>query len=289
MRLITAILSFFITNVILASTADFLPFPAKDVVRHTYYTLSYNEKYEQANWVYYTLTDSMVLHSGEERGNNFRSDKLVVTASAKSSDYTNSGYDRGHLCPAADMGFNKVAMEESFYMSNISPQVPDFNRGIWKELELMVRKWTVAEHKLYIVSGPVFKDNKGVIGKDKVLVPGYFFKIIYDPADGSKMISFLFPNEKSNRRLIDFAVTTDKIEQITGYDFFSQLPDDQETKLEGSVQLAGWFPEYTPVSPVASKSLAENAKSDKKFYLILVGIIGVVAVAVGIASRMRKR
>src|SRR5450759_1124712 len=106
----------------------------------------------------------MVLYSGEERG-NFKMDQLVTTISSKSSDYTKSGYDRGHLCPAADMGFNPVAMEESFFMSNISPQVPDFNRGLWKELEMTVRKWAIKEHKLYVVTGPVFKDSKGSIGK----------------------------------------------------------------------------------------------------------------------------
>lgn len=210
----------FTTNVSGINTADFLPFPANHIVRHTYYTLSYNEVYEQANWVYYSLTDSMILNSGEERSKSFKMDKLVNTISAKSSDYTKSGYDRGHLCPAADMGFSRVAMDESFLMSNISPQVPDFNRGIWKELETTVRKWVLKEHQLYIAAGPVFKNNKGTIGKEEVLVPGYYFKIIYDPTDQPKLIAFVIPNEKSDRPLTDFAVTADEAEQLTGIDFF---------------------------------------------------------------------
>ena len=149
-------------NLAFANFQEFLPLPANDIVRHTYYSLSYNEANEQANWVYYSLTDSMVLKSGEERG-NFKMDKLVITGSAKSSDYTKTGYDRGHLCPAADMGFNPIAMDESFLMSNISPQVPEFNRGIWKELETTVRKWAIKEHQLYIVAGPVFKDSDFLI------------------------------------------------------------------------------------------------------------------------------
>jgi endonuclease G len=288
-RFLSVIFLLFAANVIVANTVDYLPLPAKDIVRHTYYTLSYNETYEQANWVYYTLTDSIILNSGEERGNNFKMDKSVVTISAKSSDYTKSGYDRGHLCPAGDMGFNPVAMEESFFMSNISPQAPDFNRGIWKELETTVRKWALKEHKLYVVTGPVFKDNRGSIGKDEVLVPGYFFKIIYDPTDEPKMIAFVFPNEKSDWPLTDFAVTTDKAELLTRYDFFSQLPDDQEKKLEGKVQLAGWFTGYAPETPLAEQNKTETANSEINFYLILVAVIFLVAIFVTVSSRRRRR
>ncbi len=164
---------------------------------------------------------------------------MVSTGSAKSSDYTKSGYDRGHLCPAADMGFSPTSMEESFLMSNISPQAPDFNRGIWKELETEVRKWAKKEHQIYVVTGPVFKDNKGTIGADKVLVPGYFFKIIYEETDEPKIIAFVFPNRKSDRPLTDFTVSVDEAEKLTGFDFFSQLPDELEAKLESRVELSG--------------------------------------------------
>lgn len=274
-------------NFVTANSPDFLPIPANDLVRHTYYTLSYNETYEQANWVYYTLTDSMVLNSGEERSNSFKMDKLVASGSAKSSDYTKSGYDRGHLCPAADMGFNPVAMEESFLMSNISPQAPDFNRGIWKELETTVRKWAVKEHRLYIVSGPVFKNNKGSIGKDEVTVPGYFFKVIYDPTDDPKLIAFVFPNEKSDRPLTDFVVTVDKAEQLTGLDFFSQLPDDQENKMEEKVQLAGWFTGYAPETPLVAQAKKDTADTEISYYLGLV--LGILLVAIFVAFKSRRR
>ena len=99
-----------------------------------------------------------------ERTDRFREDKKVPSGSAKPSDYTKSGYDRGHLCPAADMTHSAEAMEETFLMSNISPQLPVFNRGIWKSLEKQVRDWGEKE-RIYIVTGPVFKDNKGKIGR----------------------------------------------------------------------------------------------------------------------------
>jgi len=272
---ILSVIVFLTANLFIAKSADYLPVPANDLVWHTYYTLSYNEKNEQANWVYYTLTDSMVLHSGEERSNSFKIDKLVRTGSAKSSDYTKSGYDRGHLCPAADMGFNQIAMEESFLMSNISPQTPDFNRGVWKELESAVRDWAKKEHKLWVVTGPVFKNDKGTIGKDNVLVPGYFFKVIYDATDQPRLIAFLLPNEKSDRPLTDFVVTTDEVEKLTGYDFFSQIPDDLETRLESKIELAGWFEGYTPSKPLVAQgpNQTKNSNSDFYFYLVLISVI----------------
>lgn len=280
-----------ISNLSFAISADYLPVPSKDLVKHTYYVLSYNEKYEQANWVYYLLTDSMVIKGGQERSNKFKVDVMVPTGSAKSSDYTKSGYDRGHLCPAADMDFNVVAMQESFLMSNISPQSSDFNRGIWKDLETEVRKWAVKDHKLYIVTGPVFKDDKGTIGDDKVLVPGSFFKIIYQETGPAKMIAFLLPNRKSDRPLTDFAVTIDEIEKLTGFDFFSQLPDELENKLESHVDLSGWVDGYKSPEPAlaqVSPPKVQSSKSDMNFYLILgsvVVLISVITVLKGLKNK----
>lgn len=290
MKFIPAILFLIALQVITAKATDYLPVPSKDLVRHTYYTLSYNEKFEQANWVYYSLTDSMVLNGGEERSNKFKMDKMVVTGSAKSSDYIKSGYDRGHLCPAADMGFDPVAMEESFMMSNISPQKPDFNRGIWKELETKVRGWAKKEHEIVVVTGPVFKDNKGSIGKDEVLVPGYFFKIIYDVTDVPKLIAFVLPNARSDRPLTDFAVSTDEAEKLTGFDFFSQLPDNLESKLESGVELAGWFDGYEPSVPIAKQvqTQAETVGQDSYFYLALISVILLVVLSVYLKGRKRK-
>ncbi|MBC8004816.1 MAG: DNA/RNA non-specific endonuclease [Verrucomicrobia bacterium] len=246
MKLLQVTFLLIVATISVAYSNDFIPIPAKDVVRHSGFTLSYNEQYEQANWVYYSLTDQMVRKSEAERSSSFKEDKKVKSGSAKSSDYSRSGYDRGHLCPAADMDFDPVAMKESFLMSNVSPQEPDFNRGIWKQLEETVRDWAIQEKLLYIVTGPIFNDNKGFIGQSEVLVPGYFFKVIYDPTDQPKMIAFVMPNQASDRPLTEYAVPIDEAERLTGFDFFSQLPDNQEIKLESTVLLAGWFEGYVP-------------------------------------------
>ena len=292
MKFVIAIFLLITNTLVFSKSVGYLPVPSNDLVKHTYYTLSYNEKYEQANWVYYSLTDSMVINGGSERSNKFKVDKMVSTGSAKSADYTKSGYDRGHLCPAADMDFNPVAMEESFLMSNICPQAPDFNRGIWKELETEVRNWAKKEHKIYVVTGPVFNDNKGTIGQDNVLVPGYFFKILYEETDQPKIIAFVFPNRKSDRPLTDFAVPVDEAEKLTGFDFFSQLPDELENKLESRVDLSGWFEGYVSSEPIAAKQSPIPEKptgSDFQFYLILISVLILVIVLVFAKSRKHKR
>lgn len=298
MKLLQVLLLIVTANLSSAYGQNYLPTPAPNLVKHTYYTLSYNEDYEQANWVYYTLTDSMIINSDEERTNRFKEDKMVATRSAKPSDYSRSGYDKGHLCPAGDMGFNHIAMEESFLMSNMSPQAPDFNRGIWKDLETQVRDWAKAEHKLYIVTGPIFKDDKGTIGQDKVEVPGYYYKVIYDPTDQPKMIAFVLPNEGSDRPISDFAVPADQVEQLTGFDFFSQLPDDQENFLESKSRLGGWFKGYTEeptpefTQPQAKGNAPEGVNTKDKtqrdnttFFIVLILIIVLVIVYINFKGR----
>ena len=138
-------------------------------------------------------------------------------------------------------GINKPtaeAMEETFLMSNISPQLPVFNRGIWKSLEKQVRDWGEKE-RIYIVTGPVFKDNKGKIGRTGVTVPGFFYKVVYAPG-ARQMIAFVLPNTQEKRQLRDYAVTVDSVERLTNIDFFPQLSDTLENRLEAAVNYDSW-------------------------------------------------
>ncbi len=216
----------------------YLPQSDGEVVHHSYYSLSYNEQAEQAEWVYYELTVPMVSGS-QSRTDDFREDKKVSTGSAQLIDYKGSGYDRGHLCPAGSMTHNPTAMSESFYLSNMSPQAPSFNRGRWKQLEETVRKWVVSDSLLYVVSGPVLTDNMEVIGVNKVAVPLHYYKVIYSPTKG-EMIAFLMPNENVKEPVSSCAVTVDKIEKITNIDFFYALPDSLEQQLEAYIDKSKW-------------------------------------------------
>ncbi len=191
-----------------------------EVVRHTYYVLSYDENHEQAEWVTYELTRDHLNENWAERPNTFRPDPEVRTESATPRDYSGSGYDKGHLCPAADMAFNEAAIDESFLMSNMSPQVPAFNGGIWRELEECTRDWARKFNHLYVVTGPVLTSAAlGQIGFSKVSVPPSYYKVLLAP-DQQHAIAFVLPNEMSTKPVLEYAYSIDKVEKLTGLDFF---------------------------------------------------------------------
>lgn len=212
----------------------------KNIVKHTYYTLLYNESHEQAEWVAYQLDKKSVLGKAE-RANDFRPDPDVATGSATPEDYRNSGYDRGHLAPAGDFKLNAEAMSETFFMSNMSPQIHEFNAGIWEQLESRVREWTKQRGKVYVVTGPVLEDGLPTIGqKNKISVPKEYYKVIYDP-EKKQMIGFLIPNRRSAKQLGALAIKVDDIEKKVGHDFFPAIDDDTEELLESQVKPDEWF------------------------------------------------
>ncbi|WPP49098.1 DNA/RNA non-specific endonuclease [Catalinimonas niigatensis] len=221
---------------------DYLPRSVnQQIIRHQYITLSYVEKHEQAEWVAYELTGREV-QGIEERTDDFREDPMVKTGSATLEDYYRSGYDRGHLAPAGDMKFSEEAMSESFFMSNMSPQLPEFNRGIWRLLEEQVREWALENGKLFVVTGPVFNQRSRRIGDNKVSIPKAYYKVLLDYTEPEiKAIGFLLPNEGSDKDIFTFAVPIDSIEKVTQIDFFPALPEQEEVLLESEVEVSLWI------------------------------------------------
>lgn len=209
------------------------------IIRHLAYTIRYSEAYEQAAWVAYELTADET-NRLYERSNDFESDPNVSTGSATDRDYKGSGYDRGHLAPAADMSSTANTMQESFYYSNMSPQDPSFNRGIWKKLEELVRDWAVDYKSVYVVTGPVLTDGLPTIGPNHVSVPKYYYKVILDHHEHPKAIAFILPNQGSKESLTRYVVSIDELERITGIDFFPGLVDREENALEKEVCIACW-------------------------------------------------
>ncbi len=214
-----------------------------EIIHRTYYSISYSEEHEQAEWIAYELTRESLKIPNVERTGNFRPDPKVKKASASPRDYKRTGYDRGHLVPAGDMAFSTEAMSESFYMTNISPQIKNFNGGIWRELEENVRNWAMRFGKLYIVTGPIL--TRGIrekIGPNEVAVPDEFYKVILDFTEPEiKSIAFIIPNEISNLKIGDFAVTIDEVEEITGINFFYELFDEETAdKIESTFDLSLW-------------------------------------------------
>jgi endonuclease G len=222
---------------------DFLPQEDKDqVINHAYYSLAYVEKHEQAKWVAYELTREQLNSKKVPRAKRFNPDYDVTTRSAFHRDYTHSGYTRGHLAPAGDMGFNQEAMQESFFMSNMSPQIREFNNGIWRELEEQTRDWARKFNHLYIVVGPILNNIQKKIGDNKVSVPDKFYKVLLDLSEPEvKAIGFIIPHEKSTKHLHEFAVSIDQIEKVTGINFFEGFLDSaQEKELEANYDTKLW-------------------------------------------------
>ena len=213
------------------------------IIAHTGYTLSFNREHNQPNWVAWELTDKET-RGTQPRSNDFEPDPLVPAPhQVTTDDYKGSGYDRGHMAPAADMKWSSKAMTECFYMSNMCPQNGSLNSGSWSTLEKACRRWAQQENKIYIVCGPIFKGNKQKkIGKQhKVTVPDAFFKVVLSMKKGKeKSIGFIYNNRGGKQNMDKTAMTVDEVEKITGIDFFVNLPDKIENKIEAKYSLKEW-------------------------------------------------
>ncbi len=210
------------------------------VVHHNYYSLSYSEKHEQPEWVAYELKANHLSNINHKRP-YFNIDEAVKTGAAHWRNYKNSGYDKGHLCPAGDRSFTKAAHDETFLTSNISPQEHNFNSGVWNRLEQKVRYWAKKNNGVFVVTGGILEANLPTIGTENVAIPKQFYKIILDQTKGrTKVLAFLINHEPSDLPLYKFVVSIDKIEALTGIDFFPELEDALEHKLEASNSYKAW-------------------------------------------------
>lgn len=240
-----------------------LEIPAYDnsdqIVKHTAYALQYNEDNEQPDWVAYFLTRNR-LNGGISRTDNFREDPQVTTGSAQLSDYSHTGYDRGHMAPAGDFTWSQDAMSESFFLSNMSPQLHSFNAGIWETLESQVRTWAGAgEDTLFIAAGPILRSGLLTIGtRKKLTVPEYYFKaILRKSSTGLSAIAFLMKHESSSKPLSAFAITVDSLEKVTNINFFSKLPVSVQNDAESKIDLNKW-PGITFSKNQLKKRLSKN-------------------------------
>ena len=217
-----------------------LPTGMKNVVCHySGFTSYFNPETHIPNCVAYEIIESETT-GDEPRKKSFEADH-TIDGCAESSDYRNSGYDRGHMAPAADMKWSKEAMEESFLMTNICPQVKSLNSGIWHRLEQRVREWAARDSSIIVVCGPIFTPGKPVeqIGEIGVAVPHRFFKALYAPGRNIG-IAFIFDNDKVKGELRKYAVTIDSVERETGLDLFYNLPDDIENEVENQCNYKLW-------------------------------------------------
>lgn len=223
------------------------------VIRHEGFTLSYNLETYCPDWVAWKLTRSHLKGNVSREKNDFQGDPDVALRHRVTPyEYKKSGYDRGHMCPAADNKWSSRAMKECFYMTNMCPQVSVLNQRWWSNLENACRRWAEKEGVVYICCGPVFDDApvKTIGGRYnyslrrngiKVYVPTRFFKVVLSLKKGrEKAIGFIYNNDDSRQPMTECCMSVDEVEKITGIDFFSSLDDTLEEDLESHCDITAW-------------------------------------------------
>ena len=250
--------------------------PSKnDIIKHHALVISYNEEHEQANWVAHKI-NKKIIDGNVSRTNNFRVDSQIESGSSEEKDYflktklpsgkytyDGFGYDRGHLAPSADFKWSKTALSDSYYYSNMSPQLPEFNRKGWANIEGFLRSYVYEnETDLLVVTGPYYNENvkKSERSKNNMSIPDYFFKVAVD-LKNMLGVGFLVPHEKLTSPIESYVVSIDSIEAFTGLDFNFQLTDSLENKLEKEMEVKSWQNKKNKgnVAPIDSKKLPKGA------------------------------
>lgn len=208
------------------------------------YTVSFNPETLIPNWVAWELYKEKLVEEVSRYSKFLPDPDLNNDLAITTKEYTHSGWNRGHMCPAADNKWDSKAMKESFYMTNVCPQNENLNKGDWNDLEEACREWAMNE-SVYIVCGPILYDEPiyGFIGKEfRIRVPEAFFKVVLKGIDSNnpQAIGFIFKNESGNHKLYKYVNSIDEVERITGIDFFPSLPDEIESIIEAKYDLKAW-------------------------------------------------
>jgi len=243
----------------------------EELIEHQAMMLVYSENHEQAKWVAHIISTE-IIEGSVGRSNDFRPDTNIKTGTAVEKDYflkykengktvyDGFGYDRGHLAPSADFKWSKTALSESYFYSNMSPQLPEFNREGWAKLEGMLRSYVYEnEIQLFILTGPVLTDKLLPILRsvNKVSVPEYFYKIAFDK-ENNRAIGFLVPHKELEYPIEYYAVNIDSIEALTGIDFFANLNDSLELIIETQMDYKPFLPKKSKFNVAPLKELPKN-------------------------------
>lgn len=204
------------------------------------FRVSFNSDNHTPNWVAWELL-GVETDGPKSRYNKFWQDEEIEGCPV-TSDYSYSGYDRGHMCPAADQKWSEQAMIDSFSLANIVPQDNALNTGAWKTLENKERAWAKRDSAILIVAGPIYEDSDTQrIGNAGVRVPSAFFKVLAAPyLDSPRGIAFVYPNMSSPGNMENYVMTIRDVEKLTGYDFFHNMPDDLEEAIENKASFRDW-------------------------------------------------
>ncbi len=214
-----------------------------EMLHYEGFTVAFNAEAHQPNYVVWTLTPEHTdgPYTRNSSDVNFAPDARV-NGCATLADYKRSGFDRGHMAPAADNKWSHEAMKDCHYLTNMCPQDNKLNAGAWATVEKNTRKWVERHGTLVIVAGPVLSDRlTRTIGQSEIPVPERFFKVILAPEANPPMgIGFIMPNSYVEGGAQSTVVSIDQVEAVTGFDFFAALPDSIENIVESQNSIRIW-------------------------------------------------
>lgn len=210
------------------------------ILKKATYIVSYNKDTKLPNWVAWNLSADHT-DGTYRRLSNFYEDLEVPTPRATNEDYRGSGWSRGHMCPAGDNKWDAKAMYDTFSLVNVCPQNANLNSGLWNSIEIDCRRWANMFGDIYIVCGPIFMNREHeIIGDNQIIVPEAFFKVILCLNGMPKGIGVIVRNTDGTKKRDLYYNSIDQIERITGIDFFPNLPDDLEEKVEATADINDW-------------------------------------------------
>lgn len=218
------------------------PLPSQ-TLRRLGYTTSYNPETRCPNWVAWHLTAARTEGPYKRDGIPYAEDEEAKYPRQTTDDWQGrqKGYDHGHMCPAGDCKWDREAMRQTFLLTNMCPQNSNLNRGDWQELEDRCRGWARHYGDLYIVCGPLYTHTPHTkMGSSLVSIPDAFFKVVLRLGKRPAALGFIYANEQCNNRLSHYVKTVDEVEELTGMDFFSLLPDSIENHIEAEADISKW-------------------------------------------------
>ena len=225
--------------------------PTLEEVSRLGYALGYSKEKRQPLWVAYRLRREDIERKIVERDDSFKLDPFVSN-SPDEYDYSGSGYDRGHMAPARDMEYDMERMKDSFFMSNMSPQLPYINRVKWRNIEDFTRDVAIKFGEVFVITGPIFEGNEGFLpSKEKSIelesgnipIPMAFYKVLYTKKRGGMMLAFKVDNDDfENGYWAETAPhPTTVLEKLTGFRFFPDVDADGSLGLRDVCDISKWW------------------------------------------------
>jgi endonuclease G len=227
-----------------------------EIVKHSGYAIGFDCENKMPAWTFHVVTPDITF-GNVSRTNDFRPDTTISCGSSDERDYFTRelrkdsteifkgfGFDRGHLVPSADFKWSPIGLSETYFYSNMTPQRPQFNRESWAEIEGLVRKIVDAEKKtLYVLTAPIITESLKTVENSvhQIKIPDWHYKVVADLSmDSPRGMAFLMPNRKCENRPSAYVVSIDSIEKLTGLDFFPNLSDSMELKIESRADFNDW-------------------------------------------------